>query len=271
MRTYTFAPPNADLAPRLERNRRGRDFVVGDIHGHFATLRRALSELEVGEHDRVLSLGDLVDRGPSSWAARDWIAGTDPSARFDVVLRGNHEQMMLAALVEGPRRSHNRWGNDAWSLWMMNGGDWWRATSRDQNEKVWIDALSTLPFCARVETERGWIGLVHASPVHGRWQDLEEWVNGDEDLSHLTRTRALWSRVRHGFVQREIGETGHEHLGQVDGVRCVITGHTPVPEPAWHENVLGIDTGVHIDERGYGQLTIARFDGKEIETLSFER
>ena len=45
----------------------------------------------------------------------------------------------------------------------------------------------------------------------------------------------------------------------------------PVPEPVWHENVLGIDTGVHIDERGYGRLTIARIDGKEIEIWSFER
>ena len=30
-------------------------------------------------------------------------------------------------------------------------------------------------------------------------------------------------------------------------------------------------TGVHIDHRGYGRLTIARIDGKEIETWSFER
>ena len=87
----------------------------------------------------------------------------------------------------------------------------------------------------------------------------------------LTRTRALRSRVRHGYVQREIRETGHEHVGPVEGVRCVITGHAPVPEPTWHENVLGIDTGVHITERGYGRLTIARIDTKEIETWSFER
>ena len=178
---------------------------------------------------------------------------------------------MLAALVEGPRRRLERWTNDAWSLWMMNGGDWWRATGRKQSANAWIEALSALPFCARVKTQSGWIGLVHTSPVHGQWHDLETWVHGDENLSHVTRTRALWSRVRHGHVQREIGETGQEHLGQVEGVRCVITGHTPMPEPAWHENVLGIDTGVHIAERGYGRLTIARIDGTEIETLSFDR
>ena len=77
--------------------------------------------------------------------------------------------------------------------------------------------------------------------------------------------------MRHGYLQREIGETGNEHLGPVAGVRAVVTGHPPVPEPVWHENVLGIDTGVHIDDRGYGRLTIARIDGEKVETLSFER
>ena len=44
-----------------------------------------------------------------------------------------------------------------------------------------------------------------------------------------------------------------------------------MPEPSWHENVLGIDTGVHIERLGYGRLTIARLDGKEIETWNFAR
>ena len=62
------------------------------------------------------------------------------------------------------------------------------------------------------------------------------------------------------------------HLGPVAGVRCVVTGRTPVPEPKGHHNVLAIDTGVlHIDEWEYGRLTIARIDGKEIETWSFGR
>ena len=38
MRTYTFAPPGANLCARLEQNKKGRDLVVGDVHGHFATL-----------------------------------------------------------------------------------------------------------------------------------------------------------------------------------------------------------------------------------------
>ena len=59
--------------------------------------------------------------------------------------------------------------------------------------------------------------------------------------------------------------------GPVEGERAVITGHTPAPETTWHENVLGLDTGVHIDQRGYGWFTITRLDAREIETWSVER
>ena len=271
MKMHTLAPAGASLCRRLDHNDRGRDLVVGDVHGHFATLRRALTELEVGEHDRVFSLGDLVDRGPDSFDAKDWIAGPKPSTRFDLVLRGNHEQMMLEALLEGPPRRRRMWDENAWSLWEMNGGGWWDARKPNHSARSWIDVLCALPFCAQVETGFGPVGLVHACPVHERWQDLEDAIGDDGDAGHLTRARALWSRVRHGHLQREIGETGNEHLGPVAGVRCVVTGHTPIPEPAWHENVLGIDTGVHIEGRGYGRLTITRIDAKEIETASFAR
>ena len=66
-------------------------------------------------------------------------------------------------------------------------------------------------------------------------------------------------------------DLGEEHLGPVEGVRYVVTGHTLAPEPVWHENVLGIDTGVHIDRADYGRLTIARIDGKEIGTSRFAK
>ena len=271
MRIPTLAPPGTNLTARVERNDHGRDLVVGDVHGHFETLRRALDELELREGDRLFSLGDLVDRGPDSLQAKDWMAGTEPGPKFDLVLRGNHEQMMLEALSEGPPQGSSLWDEGAWELWEMNGGTWWKPNSTHHDAPSWIDALSRLPFCAKVDTRHGPVGLVHACPVHATWRELEAGVRDDDEHGHLTRVRALWSRVRHGHVQWELNETGSEHTGPVDGVRCVVTGHTPVPEPIWHENVLGIDTGVHIGDRGYGRLTIARIDGKDIETARFER
>ena len=108
MTMHTFRPPDANLRRGIKRNERGRDLVVVDVHGHFATLRRALAELEVDEHDRVFSLGNLGDDGPRSFDALNWIAGPAPSTRFHAALRGSHEQMMLEALLMGPPEAHAR-------------------------------------------------------------------------------------------------------------------------------------------------------------------
>lgn len=143
---------------------------------------------------------------------------------------------------------------------------WWDARKTGHSARAWIDVLCVRPCCAKVETGHGPVGLVHA-----RSEDLKDATSGDDGSSRLTRARALWSRVRHAYVQREIGETGNEHRGPVEGVRCVITEHTPISEPSWHENVLGIDTGAHIGDRGYGRLTLARIDARAIETWSIER
>ena len=54
-------------------------------------------------------------------------------------------------------------------------------------------------------------------------------------------------------------------------MRCVVTGHTPGPEPIWYGNVLGADTGTRIDDQGYGRFTITQIDGKEAEASSSDR
>ena len=71
MHLDTHAPAGANLRPRFAPNERGRDLVVGDIHGHFATLRRALDELEVGKHDR------LPEKLTAHGAGEVWIADGD--------------------------------------------------------------------------------------------------------------------------------------------------------------------------------------------------
>ena len=276
MTMHTFAPAGTNLRPRLARNDRGRDLVVAGVHGHFATLHRALAELEVNEHDRVFSLGNLIDGGPRSFDALHWLAGPDPSTLFHAALRGNHEQMMLEALLAGPPEAHGRThpgaGDDAWRRWMAHGGTWWTANGRHHDAPVWVDVLARLPLCATVETGHGAVGLVHASPVWPSWDELEAKLVGDGEENHFTRKQALWSGARLDLVERHLGRGGDVHLGPVAGVRCVVTGHTPVPDPKWHHNVLAVDTGVaYVDDWEYGRLSIARIDATKIETWSFER
>ena len=48
-------------------------YAIGDIHGQHELLLDALAliELDGGEDARIISLGDLVDRGPDSCAVID--------------------------------------------------------------------------------------------------------------------------------------------------------------------------------------------------------
>ena len=51
---------------RLSQNKQGRDFVVGDIHFKTIDLHKGLKALGFDSMvDRVIAVGDLIDRGPS--------------------------------------------------------------------------------------------------------------------------------------------------------------------------------------------------------------
>ena len=62
-------------------------------------METALAALDYDpEHDRLFSLGDLIDYGPRSGEALEWL-----QTRFTGTVRGNHEGMMLNAFQQGAR------------------------------------------------------------------------------------------------------------------------------------------------------------------------
>jgi len=79
-----------------------KTFVVGDIHGRCAQLRRLLDMLPRDESaDTLVFLGDLIDRGPDAPGCVDVVLKLSQENPERVVcLRGNHEQMLLE-FIEG--------------------------------------------------------------------------------------------------------------------------------------------------------------------------
>ena len=71
-----------------------RVWVVGDIHGHLRTLRALIHRLRLDEEDRVVLLGDMIDRGPDSAGVLSYIR-EHPQI---VAIKGNHEQMAIQSL-----------------------------------------------------------------------------------------------------------------------------------------------------------------------------
>ena len=74
-----------------------RLFAIGDIHGCNVALKTLIEAIDPKPEDTVVVLGDVIDWGPDS---RDCVQQLiDLSGRCQFVLvRGNHEQMLFAAL-----------------------------------------------------------------------------------------------------------------------------------------------------------------------------
>ena len=101
-----------ELLRKFPVNDKGRDFVVGDIHGHYDLLMEGLEARGFDrETDRVFSCGDLVDRGPKNQKTLALIR----EPWFHAV-RGNHEDMMiedqLHAAGWGWFRAYGKWVRD---------------------------------------------------------------------------------------------------------------------------------------------------------------
>jgi serine/threonine protein phosphatase 1 len=209
------------LVKHFERNTVGRDFAIGDIHGHFRHLQTILDNMGFNRAvDRLFSVGDLVDRGPDSDLALEWIA----KPWFHAV-QGNHEDMAI------------RWPNgfmDAGN-YAANGGSW-NLANPPEVQREFSDALGSLPVAIDVETEGGLIGIVHADCPFPVWKDFV-WSLDGAPISNGMRERivdaAMWSRER----------IKSEDQSGVTDVRAVIVGHTPLERPAVLGNVYHIDTG----------------------------
>lgn len=223
------------LVKRVGRNTQGRDFIVGDIHGHFTKLQAHLDAIgfDPDKGDRLFSVGDLVDRGPESEASLQWLA-----LPWFFPVAGNYEDMAI------------RWpnGNMDAGNYMANGGTWNVTKTRDQS-LVFADAFAELPIAIELETSRGLVGIVHAGCPLKRWDDFVAALK-DGALPKSKRSAlvdaAQWDRRR-----IEAYEDGFP-MPPVENVRAVVVGHTPLREPAWCANVLHIDTaGWHPSGAGF--------------------
>ena len=65
--------------------------MIGDIHGCYTELRELLDLVGATEEDVIVSVGDLVDRGPDSPAVLNFFRERCARGRA-IVLMGNHER-----------------------------------------------------------------------------------------------------------------------------------------------------------------------------------
>ena len=87
-----------------------RTLVISDIHGEIELFERLLADVNYdSSHDQLILLGDYVDRGPNSKKVLDKVIELKSDGAL--VLKGNHEDMMIKALTTDEERSWKNWVN----------------------------------------------------------------------------------------------------------------------------------------------------------------
>lgn len=197
------------------KNTVGNDYVVGDIHGCFNKLTIKLQEIGFNPGvDRLFSVGDLVDRGPESEEAYEWL-----SKPWFHAVKGNHEQMAI---------DHFQGYGDA-SIYVYNGGAWFLAMTKPE-QRLFVDEFSAMPLAIDVETEHGLIGIIHAECPTKDWAELDEALHNHNAVAY--ENVAMWNRDKINYKDESV----------VDGIHKLFVGHTPLKKVVELGNVIYIDT-----------------------------
>jgi serine/threonine protein phosphatase 1 len=188
----------------------GRLIAVGDIHGCHHEFSDLLGELDLQGGDRLVLLGDLVNRGPDSRKVIDLARATGATS-----LLGNHELRLLKFRKTGDRKYMKE--HDVETFDSLRPEDW-----------AYLEAM-TLTF------EEPELNTVF---VHGGFLPGEPWQKQPAEV--VTRIQV----VEDGKPRKRADAPDAPAWADLwGGPPFVVYGHTPRPEVYRLKWSIGIDTG----------------------------
>ena len=189
----------------------GRTIAIGDVHGCARELEKLLKKLNPQKSDRIVQLGDLINKGPDSHA-------TISLARaYDIqTIMGNHEMRLLKAKREKRLKELNGFYQETYK--QLNKSDW--KYLKQLPKFIYEHSLDTL-F------------------VHGGFCPNEPWHS--QDLETITTVQVI---TKNGLPEkRTYGSKSKPWANYWEEDTYVVYGHTPRMRIFKKRNTLCIDTG----------------------------
>ncbi len=184
-----------------------RLIAVGDIHGDIFKLNRLLEQINPTKNDKLVFLGDYIDRGENSKEIIERLLVLSRNTKC-IFLKGNHENMLFNII--------NTKSKEAYAHWYLSGGDKTLNSYEKFEEilKLHGDFFENLQDYYLTNDYL----FVHAGIRRGK------------DLNQQTLEDLLWIRYKpHGLKQK------------------IIFGYTPFDNPYVNVDKIGIDTGCGYD------------------------
>jgi serine/threonine protein phosphatase 1 len=217
-----------------------RTFAISDIHGNNELFRKALKAIGLKKVDKLIILGDLIDRGPDSKGVLDTIILLLENGFNLDCLIGNHEQMFLDAKLN----------TNNLNQWLINGGDKTLSSfltgSIEKIPSKYYNLINGFKYFFEHEN----CIFVHAAlnmKIEDPFSDIDT---------------ILWERNPIEYVD-EIW-LGHRKL---------IHGHNPQSQKEIlraienNEKVICIDNGAYMSKSGYGSVCVMQLETLNVRFL----
>jgi serine/threonine protein phosphatase 1 len=190
-----------------------RTLAIGDIHGCLAALETVLDTADVTPDDFLIFLGDYIDRGPNSKEVVSHVIELG-RRQSTIVLRGNHEAMMLAAR-EDPVQA---------TMWLTFGGNEALRSYNAGEEGDWQKSIP-IEHWRFFELTRPWFETRTHIFVHAA-------VLPDLPMREQPEYILFWERYYHDLRH--------------NSGKMIICGHSAQPEgrPSVGARAVCIDTGI---------------------------
>ena len=214
-----------------------RLFAIGDIHGCFDSLKELVeNKIQLQKNDKLILLGDYIDRGDKSKAVVDFIMDLQETG-FDVIpLMGNHEAMLLDAYEDEMNISK----------WIQNGGNEtlksFEINSVNDIESKYIEFFRGLSYYYAYEN----FLFVHAG-------------FNDNLLNPFTDYYSMLWKCSETYTNPLLSDKTIVHG------HCVTTGMLCDDNIRKWTGVINLDTGcVYGNKKGFGRLTALELTTRSI-------
>lgn len=204
---------------------------IGDVHGCYEELMELVETIGFyeGKIDKLVFVGDLIDKGPEPKKVLEWLKTWEASCVF---VKGNHEEKHIRYNMHEKRKLKNK----SYVNPMEFSKD--HLATREQILEIknfdpfyWMDSWNDYYYCL----DEGQHLVLHGGLLPGQKAE-------DMPVKILTRVRYLTDNNEMAHLD-EITSEMRFWTEEYSGPEKVIFGHQPFLTPHISKFAIGIDTG----------------------------
>ena len=231
-------------------------FVVSDIHGHFTLLKNALDQAGFDKDNAdhlLICCGDYFDRGDENMEVLKFFE----RLRHKVLLRGNHEDMLLKLLQTGKLQRHH----------YINGT---LSTLNNMLGKYSIDPLDdTIDFSGKTRiVDRLWEFIEETVDYYetGHYVFVHGWLpeNAQTPESRKNAGSEVWANAR--WTKWTEKYTGQRPLAD----KILVCGHMPTFFAGKFDPGRDKDSAAIFHGNGLIAIDAGTADSKQVNVLVLE-